>query len=643
MARASRRSRGRQQRGTTITVLGLVVAVVAAALAAEVIARMILPVDVAIGRQTPWRPERHALGWEHAPQQRVTWPPGSDRVVEVNAQGFLGPEVPPARPEGTFRIAVLGDDLVEGLAVGAERTFCARLQALLNEPVETKRTAEVEVINCGVSGYSTVQEFLLASPKGGNLYAQFKPDLVVVLVALPNDFLENDPGLFDAGGTVPPVAREVSRPRIVTRRGGKVEVEHTPYTLRAPNLAGALISRSTLLSLLFPNPTLRPVPRMEMSATIAALYRRELSTRFAASWTLFRTLLREMRLDAVEHNARFLAVIAPDRPEIIHGQAWLDALRSVRTSGESELDPDAMERRFDALSTDDNLPVFSLVRALRQYVCRENLRWDNPRGYGLFDPELPQLTARGHEVVAEILAGELRNRFPEPLGGRPADLSEKPARTANGRFFAGDGGGTLLLSRTSFTAVLDEPLQVRAARVVVDDVTRQHASVGYWVAGATDACGAFAGLSFDIDPARLAPGRHAVMLDVLDASGETVRLDDRLDLVTGLHFGAIEVPEPDTVLAASQEISGWAVSLRGVARVEILLGDIQVASATCSIPRPDLEEIFSRSVLKAPPGFSVTLSSSAVEPGTHQLRLRIVTHENERYDVGEPVPVTVPL
>ena len=87
------------------------------------------------------------------------------------AELLAQPEVDPTR------VAVVGDSYVWGFGVEQEEVLTSRMQTLC---------PHLEVINLGVSGYSTDQEFLLYKERG----VLFEPDVVVLVIA-PNDFEGN--------------------------------------------------------------------------------------------------------------------------------------------------------------------------------------------------------------------------------------------------------------------------------------------------------------------------------------------------------------------------------------------------------------------------------------------------------------------
>jgi lysophospholipase L1-like esterase len=94
------------------------------------------------------------------------------RVVEhrINADGFRGPLVARERTAGVPRIACLGDSHTFGEGVGDDQTWPAHLARLLAE------RRPVEVLNCGVDAYDTLQEVLLLERR----VIDYAPDLVLL-------------------------------------------------------------------------------------------------------------------------------------------------------------------------------------------------------------------------------------------------------------------------------------------------------------------------------------------------------------------------------------------------------------------------------------------------------------------------------
>lgn len=81
---------------------------------------------------------------------------------------------------GTFRIVLLGDSFVEAQQVRLEDCLAQRLEAHW-------KNKNVEVVNLGVSGYGTIQEYLYLVEEG----LRYEPDLILLGFYAMNDVEDN--------------------------------------------------------------------------------------------------------------------------------------------------------------------------------------------------------------------------------------------------------------------------------------------------------------------------------------------------------------------------------------------------------------------------------------------------------------------
>jgi lysophospholipase L1-like esterase len=161
----------------------------AAAVAAELILRIRPLPAVEARRRGPVRGEaarfyRHdsELGWAGRPG--AGGPLGGwefESEVVLNARGFRDAEVPATKPPATHRVVVLGDSITWGLGVDRGERYPDLLAARL-----ASHGLAVEVVNLGVNGYGTDQEYLLFRREGRRYCAD-----LVVLGAYENDAREN--------------------------------------------------------------------------------------------------------------------------------------------------------------------------------------------------------------------------------------------------------------------------------------------------------------------------------------------------------------------------------------------------------------------------------------------------------------------
>ena len=90
---------------------------------------------------------------------------------EVNSYGYRGPERPPAKPPGVFRVAALGDSYTYGMGVRVEDALPTQLE----RPLAGRGARTVEVLNFGVPGASL--EDSVARLR--QVAARWQPDLVL--------------------------------------------------------------------------------------------------------------------------------------------------------------------------------------------------------------------------------------------------------------------------------------------------------------------------------------------------------------------------------------------------------------------------------------------------------------------------------
>jgi hypothetical protein len=108
--------------------------------------------------------------------------------IAINSSGFRGKEWAPDGNLARLRIVVLGDSIAFGQGVQENETLAEQLETRLR----LKRSAPVEVMNLGVPGYNTCQEYWTFKERVLPLRAR-----VVLLLYVDND---TDPPVFQVDG-----------------------------------------------------------------------------------------------------------------------------------------------------------------------------------------------------------------------------------------------------------------------------------------------------------------------------------------------------------------------------------------------------------------------------------------------------------
>ena len=119
------------------------------------------------------------LGWRNIPNWNAST---AGKKLVINSKGLRDREYPYEKPPGTRRLLVLGDSFTWGYGVENDAIFTEVLERRFAKDGEPW-----EVINSGVSGWGTDQEFLWFKREG----VKYQPDLVLVAFYILNDPYNN--------------------------------------------------------------------------------------------------------------------------------------------------------------------------------------------------------------------------------------------------------------------------------------------------------------------------------------------------------------------------------------------------------------------------------------------------------------------
>lgn len=113
-----------------------------------------------------------------------------ESYVRINSDGLRDHEHAIVKPDGIFRIAVIGDSYCEAFPVSLDEAFWSIMGKKLEE-CDAFPGKRIEIINFGVSGYGTASELLTLREK----VWKYSPDLVLLAVTTNNDVTDNSRAL----------------------------------------------------------------------------------------------------------------------------------------------------------------------------------------------------------------------------------------------------------------------------------------------------------------------------------------------------------------------------------------------------------------------------------------------------------------
>ncbi len=348
----------------------LVLAGVAAGLvAAELVQRVAAP---QVYRRPPVWEHDPELGWRHIPGASG-WLESPEFEVEyrINSKGLRDRELPAEQVAGGRRVLCFGDSFVEGWGVAPAQ----RVSDLMEEELPG-----AEVVNFGVAGYGTDQEWLLYEKHG----QAWRPDWVVLF------FYGND--LWNNAARQGIGAERGYKPYFGLDSAGRLQLAGVPVKKAAFWDAGAapwtwrlnayVQQRVHLWALL--RKTLAPeVPAQQQERYYQGLYG-PAAAQSGGPWELTGRLLQAFAQSVESRGGRFLLVYVPALVQI-EGDDWKMKRELHGLVGDYDLK--APQRQLRRLAEQHRIAFLDLDTAFAEEAQSRTLyfrdsHW-NPAGHAL--------------------------------------------------------------------------------------------------------------------------------------------------------------------------------------------------------------------------------------------------------------------
>lgn len=346
------------------------------------------------------------VGFALRPGAEGWWQREGNTYIKINSAGLRDGEHSLAKPPNTLRIAVLGDSFAEALQVPMESAFWAVAERRLQGGAAGGAQHRVEVINFGVSGFSTARELITLRRR----VWQYSPDIVVLLVTTSNDLRDNSRRLSQKYNNQP-------LPYFVYQDGALVlddsllraRNESLRFRLQQSFLGGSvdwLRDHVRLMGLIDKAREALGNYKQERRETPAdvgyepgldtEVYRAPTDRDWDEAWRVTEGLLVLMRDEVQARGAKFLLVTGgssiQDYPDAAVRQRFM---QSVGT--DNLFYPD---HRIKALGEREGIEVLNLAPSLQAYAERNKTFLHGTDGFGHWN-------VLGHRLVGELVAEKL--------------------------------------------------------------------------------------------------------------------------------------------------------------------------------------------------------------------------------------------
>ena len=342
------------------------------------------------------------LGAVLRPRAQGWWREEGESFVRINSAGMRDDrEISTRKDDNIVRIAVLGDSYVEALQVPVGQSFWRLLEREL-EDCAFAPGKRIEVLNFGVSGYSTAQELLTLRHRA----RAYGPDMVLLAFLSGNDVRDNS---REIAGRYP-------RPYLDRQADGTLTVDtgfrsHWIFRLKASSIweATAMASDSVRLLQLFNKvknivgQPLSAANSMESELDVGLddhIYLSRPPEVWERAWRLTEVIVAQVRRESAEIGARFLLVTLSNPIQVASDPTRARGL--AEKLGETDLF--YPERRMRAFAEREGFDAVFLAEDFAAHATKTRTPL---HGFANTQPDTGHWNENGHALAATLVARKL--------------------------------------------------------------------------------------------------------------------------------------------------------------------------------------------------------------------------------------------
>ncbi len=329
--------------------------------------------------------------------------------TRINSHGYRDRERSLSKPDGVFRVAVLGDSCTEARQVDMDETFTSLAEKELNRR-HCCGERQVEVLNFGIGGIGTGQELLLLRER----VWKFSPDMIILQFLAANDIFNNHRALNISAAHKAPY---------FLLRNGKLELDdsfrqgraYDPTYIKLKGVGAGIMNRLVLLQLVYKVRRAQAqrdeIARLSGAGQAVAAsdtnapppeYQRFLPflppriPSMVDAWRVTEALIAEIGKEASSRHAPLLIMILPANIQIQPDPKAQEAFRSKYKIESLEYADDRVEN----IARANEIPVLRLTKPLLEEARRTGKYM---AGFPNTEPNSGHLNELGHAVVAREL------------------------------------------------------------------------------------------------------------------------------------------------------------------------------------------------------------------------------------------------
>jgi hypothetical protein len=313
------------------------------------------------------------------PDMNGTWASSEfNSKIRTNSLGFRDINHQMEKPNGTFRVVIIGDSMVESLQVDFNKTFHQLLQKKLNEGGKRK----YEVLAFGISGHGTSNEYLLLK----NYALNFSPDIIILAFTSGNDLRNNNinmeydqfyrPFFIENGSSLDLVYRNnPPEPSICQKVSWKFKFDWKSCTFLKQKLDTIKINADKRKRYMDEFVYAEPSPK-------------EIET----AWRITEKLILKAKKETEAYNASFVLISLTNPNQLYPPE--LEKINEVFNYNYS-WDVALPEKTLQVFSDENNVTYFPFYYPFKDYVSKTNARLNFYHDF--------HWNEKGHAFAADVL------------------------------------------------------------------------------------------------------------------------------------------------------------------------------------------------------------------------------------------------
>ena len=334
----------------------------------------------------------------------------------INSRGLRDREHALDKPTDTFRIAILGDSFSEAFQVAQENTFWSVLERELQAKPEFKNR-NVEVINFGVSGFGTIQEWQMLEHYVGD----YAPDLVL-LAFLPGNDVRNNSRQLEPDHRRPFAELNDGNLRLdFSFRDDPIEKRFRQITWSA--CKDQVIRHSRVVHLLYralenwrsrtasQNTPNTGFTNADEAGIDSAVFAPPKIDALREAWEITDRVLEAMQTECKAVGAKFVVVILNNSVEVHPDPAV--TLKLAGKLGSADLKEP--QRRIIASGQRYGFPVIDLLEPMEQIAHKDHVFF---HGFHNTPPGTGHWNETGHATAGKLIAQHLAQLLKNTTSGR---------------------------------------------------------------------------------------------------------------------------------------------------------------------------------------------------------------------------------